>query len=167
VLLQPALNWGSGTIDHWRGSQEGSAVRRSVVKFAAAILLASASLFGMVAAPHVETAPSAQDAIAAASGAHVSAVPAHFVSGSLAGESSTASEPVVAASMDPLLIGTCAALVGCCLFGLAIWRFRSLVGRSSAALVPLAPRARSIVGSPMRSQARLRPSLTQLSISRT
>lgn len=142
-------------------------MRRSIVKFAAAILLASASLFGIVAAPHAGTAPAAPDAIVAASGTHVSVVPGEFMSGSFAGESSSASEAVAAASMDSLLIGACAALVGCCLFGLAIWRFRSLIGRTSAALVPLALLARFIVRFPMRSRARLRPSLTHLSISRT
>lgn len=142
-----------------------------ILKIATASLLILAALTGTISAQHAEPTPAIESAVL---GTTLSALPSSAESShvsatdEIADANQTLNTPVSIdiSPVNLIAAGACAAIIGCCVLGFALLRFRlrgrprsswiTAVRRISSVVIPLAP-----LTSPSR------PSLTLLSISRT
>lgn len=141
-------------------------MRKLMLRIATAALLTLVSIAGTSALLPAETVTTAQVAVIDSHGSVLASDQVSDFSGvTLAGQAMGLAASINASTVDQIAAGACAALIGCCILGLALLKLRfrgdprfswSAISRSAFAVVrPLAS---------LRSA--LRPSLTLLSISR-
>lgn len=141
-------------------------MRKLMLKIATAALLTLVSIAGTSAFLPAETVVTAQAAVVGSHGSVLASDQVSDFSGiAIAGQTVDLTASINGPTVDLITAGACAALIGCCILGLALLRLRfrgdprfswSVIGRRALTV------ARPLVS--LRSAPR--PSLTLLSISR-
>lgn len=142
-----------------------------ILKIATASLLILAALTGTISAQHAESTPGIKSVVP---GATLSVLPSNAeiprvsIIDEMAGadQTSTAPAAIVMSPITLIAASVCAAIIGCCVLGFALLRFR-LRGRPRSSLVTAVRRTLSVAFPVAPLTSPIRPSLTLLSISRT
>lgn len=145
-------------------------MRKVVLKLATVALLVLVSVSGSFVLQHSESASGVESTV---TGTLVSVSPSHadtlVPSGTngfaFADQAMESSASIVASPVDLIAAGVCAALIGCCILGFALLRFR-LRGGPRPSWVTVVHRTSPLAFPPAPLASPVRPSLTLLSISR-
>lgn len=144
-------------------------MHKLMLKIATAALLALASITGSSALLPAGSVPVAESVV---TDALVSVLPSdvnipEFSGMALADQTLEISASINAPAVDLIAAGACAALIGCCILGLALWRLRFRGDPRSFWTTVLGRRTLAVVSPSAPLTSVIRPSLILLSISRT
>lgn len=146
-------------------------MQKLMLKLTTAVVLVLASLTGSFTLQHVESASGAESVV---TGTLVSVSPSRVTTEAasdtngvtFADQAKESPASIVASSVDLITAGVCAALIGCCILGLALLRLSRRGGPGPSWTATLR-RMSPLASPPAPLASPIRPSLLLLSISRT
>lgn len=146
-------------------------MRKLILKIATVALLVLASIVGSISLQHATSVPGVESVATGSSfsplSSNVGSSPVSGFDGAgFADHTLNGVTDIAASSADLIAAGACAALIGCCILGLALMRLRSRSAPRASWTTALR-RTLSAICSPGPLASPIRPSLTLLSISRT